>query len=131
MYGHVVAHSDDPAGGVEHGAGVIAALFDVRGERSTAKGGAHLFGNREIEVLENLEFDGVTHGCDECTPKLGARIRYTSLSPPLRRFPMLSLTVVIALLGLSLVGAAKDESQVNDFVKQHLNAIGTDQARAA
>jgi hypothetical protein len=44
---------------------------------------------------------------------------------------MRPLTVLIILLSLSLVGAAKDDSQVNDFVKQHLNSIGTDQARGA
>ena len=44
---------------------------------------------------------------------------------------MRSLTVMVVLVGLSFVSAAKDESQVNDFVKQHLNSIGTDQARAA
>jgi hypothetical protein len=38
---------------------------------------------------------------------------------------------MVVVLGLSLVSSAKDESQVNDFVKQHLNSIGTDQARAA
>jgi hypothetical protein len=37
----------------------------------------------------------------------------------------------IAVLALFSVCAAKDESQVGDLVKKHLNSIGTEQARAA
>jgi hypothetical protein len=35
------------------------------------------------------------------------------------------------LLSLSLGSAAKDETQVNEFIKQHLNSIGSDKAREA
>lgn len=41
------------------------------------------------------------------------------------------LAVFVVLVTLLPVSAAKDESQANDFVKQHLNSIGTEQARAA
>ncbi len=41
------------------------------------------------------------------------------------------LALFAALLTLVSVCAAKDESQTNEFVKQHLNSIGTEQARAA
>ena len=49
---------------------------------------------------------------------------------------MRSLAVFVVLVTMFLatmfsVGAAKDEFQANEFVKQHLNSIGTDQARAA
>ena len=41
------------------------------------------------------------------------------------------LAVFVVLVTMLPVSAAKDESQANDFVKQHLNSIGTEQARAA
>lgn len=44
---------------------------------------------------------------------------------------MRSLAVFAALLILVSVCAAKDESQTNEFVNQHLNSIGSEQARAA
>ena len=44
---------------------------------------------------------------------------------------MRSLTVLAVLLALSSVSVAKDDGQINDFVKQHLNSIGTEQTRAA
>jgi hypothetical protein len=44
---------------------------------------------------------------------------------------MRSLAVFVALLAMLSVSAAKDEFQAGDFVKQHLNSIGTEQARAA
>jgi hypothetical protein len=44
---------------------------------------------------------------------------------------MRSLKVSIALLALLSVSAAKDELQISDLVRQHLNSIGSEQARAA
>jgi len=44
---------------------------------------------------------------------------------------MRSLTVFVVLVAMLSVSAAKDEFQAGDFVKQHLNSIGTEQARAA
>jgi hypothetical protein len=44
---------------------------------------------------------------------------------------MRSLGVFVALASLFSVSAAKDEFQAGNFVKQHLNSIGTEQARAA
>jgi len=44
---------------------------------------------------------------------------------------MRSLAVFVVLLAMLSVSAAKDEFQAGDFVKQHLNSIGTEQARAA
>jgi len=43
---------------------------------------------------------------------------------------MRSLAVFVALVAMFSVSAAKDEFQAGDFVKQHLNSIGTEQARA-
>jgi hypothetical protein len=43
---------------------------------------------------------------------------------------MRSLAVFVALVAMLSVSSAKDESQVADLVKQHLNSIGTEQARA-
>ncbi|MFI5113896.1 MAG: hypothetical protein ACHP7J_02045 [Terriglobales bacterium] len=44
---------------------------------------------------------------------------------------MRSLAVFVALVAMLSVSTAKDESKVTEFVNQHLNSIGTDQARAA
>jgi len=44
---------------------------------------------------------------------------------------MRSLAVFVALVAIFPVSAAKDEFQAGEFVKQHLNSIGTEQARAA
>jgi hypothetical protein len=44
---------------------------------------------------------------------------------------MRTLAVVVAIVAMLSLSAAKDELQVTDLVKQHLNSIGTEQARAA
>ncbi len=44
---------------------------------------------------------------------------------------MRSLAVFVALVAIFPVSAAKDEFQAGEFVKQHLNSIGAEQARAA
>jgi hypothetical protein len=44
---------------------------------------------------------------------------------------MRSLMVFVALVPLLSVGMAKDEFQAGDFISQHLNSIGSEQARAA
>jgi hypothetical protein len=44
---------------VEHGARIVAALFDVRRKRGAAESGAHLLGNGVVEILENFEFNGI------------------------------------------------------------------------
>jgi hypothetical protein len=41
------------------------------------------------------------------------------------------LAISVFLLGLFSVSAAKDEAQVTDLVKKHLDSIGTEQARGA
>jgi hypothetical protein len=41
------------------------------------------------------------------------------------------LAVFVALVGMVSVSAAKDEFQAGEFVNQHLNSIGTEQARTA
>ncbi|HEY6301564.1 MAG TPA: hypothetical protein VIX14_00735 [Terriglobales bacterium] len=49
----------------------------------------------------------------------------------MRSFSMRHFAVLIALGAMPSVSVAKDEFQAGDFVKQHLNSIGTEQARAA
>jgi hypothetical protein len=44
---------------------------------------------------------------------------------------MRSFSVVVAVMAALSFGAASDEFQAGDFVKQHLNSIGSEQARAA
>src|ERR1700722_12457531 len=48
-----------------------------------------------------------------------------------RRLSMRSLALFVAMVTLLSVSQAKDQAQVADLVKQHLNSIGTDQARSA
>jgi len=71
VHRHVIAHGDDLACGIEDGAGVVAALFDVGREGSAAQRGSHFFGDGVVEVLEDLEFDRITHVGDECTSTRG------------------------------------------------------------
>ena len=113
MHRHVIAHGDDLACGIEDGAGVVAALFDIGGKRSAAQCGSHFFGDGVVEILEDLEFDRIAHGRDECTPtpcSYGAiiatcpRVGFVS-----RSFSMRSLTVIVVLVALFSVSAAKDE----------------------
>ena len=44
---------------------------------------------------------------------------------------MRSFATVLVMLSLIASGAAKDEFELGEFVKQHLNSIGTEQARGA
>ncbi len=66
MHGHVIAHGKHVAGGVEERTGVIATLLDVGREGGAAQRGAHLFGDRVKEMLEDLELDGVGGHVGEC-----------------------------------------------------------------
>jgi hypothetical protein len=61
VHRHVITHGDDLAFGIEDSAGVVAALFDIGRERSTTQCGSHFFGDGVVEVLEDLEFNGITH----------------------------------------------------------------------
>ena len=61
VHRHVISHGDDLAFGIEDGAGVVAALFDIRRERSAAQCSSHFFGDGVVEVFEDFEFDGITH----------------------------------------------------------------------
>jgi hypothetical protein len=69
-------------------------------------------------------------------PQLGTILGYTGCLLKLRnlliwRFSMRTLAVVVAVAAMLSVSAAKDEIHVADLVKQNLNSIGTEQARAA
>src|SRR5205823_4537397 len=61
MNGHVVAHRDDLSGGIEYGAGIVAALLNIGRKGSPPQRGAHFFGNRMIEILKYFEFDWAGH----------------------------------------------------------------------
>ena len=62
VHRHVIAHGDNLARGIEDGARVVAALFDVGRKRRAAQRGSHLFRDRVVQVLEDLEFDRIGHG---------------------------------------------------------------------
>lgn len=66
VHRHVIAHGDDLSRRVEYSAGVIAALLNVGGKRGPAESRAHFFGDRMVEVLEDLEFDGVAVHLAQC-----------------------------------------------------------------
>ena len=55
VHGHEVAHGQHPPRAIEHGAGIIAALLDVGGERRAAQRRAHLLGNGVERALINLQ----------------------------------------------------------------------------
>ena len=59
MHRHVIAHGNHFPRGVENRARVITALFDVGRECGAAQGRSHFFRNGMVEILENLEFDGI------------------------------------------------------------------------
>ncbi len=59
MHGHVIAHRHGFALGVVDGAGIIAAFLDIRGKRSLAQHRAHLFGDGDQQMPEQLQFDRV------------------------------------------------------------------------
>ena len=58
VHGHVVAHRQRLAIAVVDGAGVIAALFDIRRKRSSTKDDAHLVGDRQQRVPEEFQVNG-------------------------------------------------------------------------
>ena len=57
---HVIAHGDDVARAIEHGARIVATLLDVGRKRRTTQGRAHLFGNGVVKVLEDFQFYWIT-----------------------------------------------------------------------
>jgi len=61
VHRHVIAHGYDLAVGIEDRAGVVATLFDIGGKGGAAQCGSHFFGDGVVEVLEDLEFDRITH----------------------------------------------------------------------
>ena len=62
MHRHVIAHGDDLTRGIEDGARVVAALFDIGRKGGAAQRRSHLFGDGVVEVLEDFEFDRIGHG---------------------------------------------------------------------
>ncbi len=59
MHGHVIAHGHRFAVGVVNGAGIIAALLDIGRKRSFAQHRAHLFGDGDQQMPEQLQLDGI------------------------------------------------------------------------
>ena len=59
MHRHVIALGNRAATAIVNGAGIVETLLDVRGEPGAAQRHAHLFGNRDEEVLEHFELDGI------------------------------------------------------------------------
>ena len=59
MHGHVIAHGDDLAAGIENRTGVIPPLFYVGRKCGAAQRRAHLLGNGVVDVLEDFQFDGI------------------------------------------------------------------------
>ncbi len=59
MHRHVIAHGQDVAGGVKHGAGIVAPLLDVRRKRGAAQRRAHFLRDGVKEILENLQAHGI------------------------------------------------------------------------
>src|SRR5690349_5328726 len=70
---HVVAHRDRLSSAVEYRAGVVATFLNVGRESGSPKRGAHFFRDGVEDVLEDLEFDGISHAT-------GARFGYSRVS---------------------------------------------------
>jgi hypothetical protein len=81
----VIAHGNDLARGIEDGAGVVAALLNVGRKRSAAQRGSHLFGDGMVEILEDFEFDGITHVGKFTSMSARARERSDSTEVRLQR----------------------------------------------
>ena len=128
VHRHVIAHGDDLAFGIEDGAGVVAALFDIGREGSAAQCGSHFLGDGMVKVLENLEFDGVVHLRNECTSLQKLRTIMDRLRPG---GSMKSFWINALILALSSFAMAKEDVSIEDLIKQHLSSIGTEQARTA
>ena len=68
VHRHVVAHGQNFASAVKHGAGIIAALLDIRRKSGAAQDAAHFFGNGMENALEDLEADRIeAHGVRSIT----------------------------------------------------------------
>src|SRR5690348_3728908 len=59
MYRHVVPHGQELAAGIKERAGVIAALLDVGGKRTSPEGGTHFFRHRVGGALKNCQLNGI------------------------------------------------------------------------
>ena len=59
----------DASLGVEERTARIHSFLDVRGKCGAPKSRTHLFGNRVVDVFENLDFDGIAH-LNVSNPKL-------------------------------------------------------------
>jgi hypothetical protein len=68
VHGHVIAHGDDLRIRIEHGTGVVATFLNVRRKGGAAQCGPHFFGDRVVDVRENLDFDRIPH-CAEVYDK--------------------------------------------------------------
>ncbi len=64
---HVIAHGNHFASAVEHGARIIAPLFDVRRKRCAPKRRAHLLGDGVEEILEDFQLDRIGLHVAQCT----------------------------------------------------------------
>jgi hypothetical protein len=67
VHRHVIAHGDDLSSGIENSTRVIAALLDIGRKRSAPQRRSHFFRDGVIEVLEDFEFDRITHVREEFT----------------------------------------------------------------
>src|SRR5262250_930763 len=61
MHRHVVAHGNDLASCIEHGARVVTALFDVGRKRGPAQRRPHFLGDRVKNILEDFQLNRVAH----------------------------------------------------------------------
>jgi len=60
MHRHVIALRNRLAVGVVDGAGVVEPLFDIGREPGAAQRDAHLLGDGEVDVLEDLKVDWIS-----------------------------------------------------------------------
>lgn len=59
VHRHVIAHCDNLAAGIKYRARIISTFLNVGGKSGSPQGCSHFFRNGVVEILENLEFDGI------------------------------------------------------------------------
>jgi hypothetical protein len=58
----MIAHGDNFARAIKHGAGIVATFFNVGRKRRAAQCRAHFFRNGMKQTFKDFQFNRVAHG---------------------------------------------------------------------
>src|SRR5579864_1449131 len=98
MHRHMIAHGEHVTRAIEDGAGIVAALLDIRRESGSAQHAAHFLRDGMEQVFEDFQ----AHGIEFHRPRSISRLPYAST----RTFQPGSTTVV-ALYSATIAGPRK------------------------